>query len=127
MGKIHEAFNGIEKWLGEKLEVTDVLLRELKDNELIFNEHVETINATVSKSKKVDELLRVLERRDDSALEVFCNILDNQGQQHVAKEIRSNANRKRLNRSSSRADASRVCLRIMLCHPREKKDMYSIN
>lgn len=69
------------------MEVSDKLLRALKDRRIIRRCHVETIENAVSESKKVDRLLRILERCDDMLLPAFGNILEAHGQAFVADRI----------------------------------------
>jgi hypothetical protein len=80
-------FKGKSSYLSEKLEVSDSLLRKLKDTQLITQEHVTEIQEKSSNGKKVDCLLEILGYRDDSQLRDFFKILIDEGQPHVVKML----------------------------------------
>jgi hypothetical protein len=83
----NKAFKGKEYFLGQKLDVTDKLLRKLKDANLIDEASFTKIKKLDDNASKVDELLDVVKRRDDSLLPKFCEILKDVDQLHVVERI----------------------------------------
>lgn len=88
MSAFKNAFRGKTDTLAQKLDVTDKLLRKLIDKRIIEDEHFSDIKEVKAKSRRVDKLLEALERRDDSLFSKFCDVLTEEGQGHVAKELR---------------------------------------
>jgi hypothetical protein len=82
-----EAFGHKHYDLSQKLDVTTELLRKLKDASIIDAASYERIKKVDDSSDKVDELLKVVQRRDDSLLPEFCKILIKVDQLHVVKLI----------------------------------------
>jgi uncharacterized Fe-S cluster-containing protein len=82
-----DAFNSKGYELGRKLDVTDELLRKLKDAKLIDEASFKRIKKLDDNPSKVDELLDVVKRRGDSLLPKFCEILKDIGQLHVLEII----------------------------------------
>jgi hypothetical protein len=73
--------------LAEKLDVTNELLRKLQDAKIIDPASFRRIKDIKDNSDKVDDLLNVIVRRDDSLLPDFCRILRVVDQLHVVKLI----------------------------------------
>jgi hypothetical protein len=75
MDAFKTAFKGNKTWLAEKFDVTNGLLRALDDADIINGEHLLKIKQTSNNADRVDELLSILERQDDSLFSKFCDIL----------------------------------------------------
>jgi hypothetical protein len=82
-----EAFNCKQNKLAEELDVSDELLHKLNDAKIINAASCERIKKIQYNADKVDELLHVIERRDDSLLPDFCKILRDLDQLNVVKLI----------------------------------------
>lgn len=80
-----EAFKGKLVLLAEKLEVSDKLLRLLKDANILNDHHVAEIRIIQINSSKVDKLIDILRRRDDRQVKLFCDKLTEADQAHVVK------------------------------------------
>jgi hypothetical protein len=82
-----KVFDSKKTELARKLDVTDELLRKLDDAHIIDKASSEKIREKFRNDRKVDELLSVVQRRDDTLLPEFCKILKDIGQSHVVKLI----------------------------------------
>ena len=83
MSTFAEAFNGKKEKLAQKLEVSNDMLRSLEDKEIITSRHACVIKKIMVESDKVNQLLDVLGRRDDTLFDLFCDVFKKHGQQHV--------------------------------------------
>jgi hypothetical protein len=82
-----KAFRDKRYKLSQKLDVTNELLRKLKDANIVDSASFERIKKIDEKSDKADELLKVVQRRDDSLLPEFSRILIKVDQLAVVKFI----------------------------------------
>jgi hypothetical protein len=84
---VQKAFKSRNIELAQKLDVTNELLRKLEDAKIIDSASFRRIKNIKDNSDKVDDLLYVIERRDDSLLPDFCKILRDVDQLNVVKLI----------------------------------------
>lgn len=63
--------------MANKLTVNSRLLRQLQENDFILKEDAGKLKRTKENGEKVDELIGILERCDDSKLPKFFEILRN--------------------------------------------------
>ena len=68
-----------------KLEVANELLHGLRERKIILQRHVDQITKVNEAGEKVSVLLEILQRRDDTMFNDFCEILKFDGQLHVVK------------------------------------------
>ena len=116
MNLFEKAFHGKTYQLLHVLDVSIPLLCLLRDKELLTYLQVESLNVIEDKSKKVEELLQILRRLDDSKFDVFCSVLVTVGQPAIVKIIRPDAEP-----TQRRSDASQYVTELSsTCVPREQ-------
>lgn len=85
MTSFEKAFDGMETDLSKRMDVSDDLLRMLKDKKIIEASHAEQIQREYYNPVRVDALIKILKRRPDTDIPAFCDILSSTNQMHVIK------------------------------------------
>lgn len=86
-----KAFMGVESTLMNELLVDKHLIDLLWTKAIITRRHYEALQRAGSPQDRVEMLLFIIQRRNDTLFRLFCDVLRENGQGHVESLILSNA------------------------------------